>query len=75
MLEDPNIDMVRAFTLMAFYMLGACRRNAAFMYLGVATRAAVAIGLQCRDSYVATDDPKYQSRCVYLVHDNEHFEN
>ncbi|KAK2753619.1 hypothetical protein FQN54_007396 [Arachnomyces sp. PD_36] len=62
MLEDPNIDMVRAFTLMAFYMLGACRRNAAWMYLGVATRAAAVVGLHRRDSYAATDNPKYRSR-------------
>lgn len=70
MLEDPNIDMVRAFTLMAFYMLGACKRNSAYMYLGVASRAAAAIGLHCRDSYVGGDDPKYQSRCVCSAHDD-----
>lgn len=51
MLEDPNLDLVRAFLLMSFYMLGACRRNAAFMYLGVATQAAVALGLHSKDSY------------------------
>ncbi|KAJ5352765.1 hypothetical protein N7452_001739, partial [Penicillium brevicompactum] len=44
-LEDPSMDVVRVFVLMSFYMLGACRRNAAFMYLGVASRAAVALGL------------------------------
>lgn len=51
MLEDPNLELVWAFLLMAFYMLGACRRNAGFMYLGVATRAAVALGLHNEDSY------------------------
>ncbi|KAF4762748.1 hypothetical protein N7455_003593 [Penicillium solitum] len=45
MLEDPSVDLVRVFLLMSFYMLGACRRNTAFMYLGVASRAAVALGL------------------------------
>ncbi|CAI7604362.1 unnamed protein product [Penicillium discolor] len=44
MLEDPSVDLVRVFLLMSFYMLGACRRNTAFMYLGVASRAAVALG-------------------------------
>ncbi|KAJ5178664.1 uncharacterized protein N7500_001363 [Penicillium coprophilum] len=44
MLEDPSMDLVRIFLLMSFYMLGACRRNTAFMYLGVASRAAVALG-------------------------------
>ncbi|OQD87586.1 hypothetical protein PENANT_c005G09265 [Penicillium antarcticum] len=43
-LEDPSMDLIRVFLLMSFYMLGACRRNAAFMYLGVASRAAVALG-------------------------------
>lgn len=45
MLEDPSLDLVRVFLLMSFYMLGACRRNTAFMYLGVASRAAVALGI------------------------------
>ncbi|KAF4508029.1 hypothetical protein G6O67_004467 [Ophiocordyceps sinensis] len=51
MLEDPDVDIVRCFLLMAFYLLGECRRNAAFMYLGIATRAAVALGLHSRESY------------------------
>ena len=41
--------MVQAFLLLAFYMLGAVRRNAAFMYLGVAARAAFALGLHTSD--------------------------
>ncbi|KAL4946767.1 hypothetical protein BDV06DRAFT_181504 [Aspergillus oleicola] len=45
MLENPSLDLIRLFILMSFYMLGACRRNAAFMYLGVAARAAAALGL------------------------------
>jgi len=51
MLEDPCLDMVRCFLLMAFYMLGACRRNAAFMYLGVASKAASALGLHVTEQY------------------------
>ena len=31
MICDPGLDMVRNFLLMAFYMLGACHRNASFM--------------------------------------------
>lgn len=50
MLEDPCLDLVRAFILMSFYLLGACRRNATFMYLGVASRAAVALGLHNGES-------------------------
>ena len=58
MLEDPDIDVVRSFLLMAFYLLGECRRNAAFMYLGVATRAAVALGLHSRESYQDLNNSK-----------------
>lgn len=53
MLENPSLEIVRLFLLMSFYMLGACRRNAAFMYLGVAVRAAVALGLHIPDSSAA----------------------
>ncbi|KAL1307027.1 hypothetical protein AAFC00_005652 [Neodothiora populina] len=45
MLQDPSLNMIRIFLLMAFYMLGACRRNTAFMYIGVASKAASALGL------------------------------
>lgn len=51
MLENPSLDLVRVFLLMAFYMLGACRRNPAFMYLGVASRAADILGLQMSVRY------------------------
>lgn len=51
MLEDPELDMVRVFLLMAFYMLGECRRNSAFMYLGVAVRAALCLGMHTREAY------------------------
>lgn len=45
MLESPSLDLVRVFLLMAFYMFGACRRNSAFMYLGVASKSADILGL------------------------------
>ncbi|KAF5024569.1 hypothetical protein F66182_3332 [Fusarium sp. NRRL 66182] len=61
-LEDPDLDMIRTFLLMAFYMLGECRRNAAFMYLGVATKAALALGLHSRESYSAEPDLEDQSK-------------
>lgn len=50
LLEDPSMDLVRVFLLISFYMFGACRRNAAFMYLGVAARSAVALGLHAEPS-------------------------
>jgi hypothetical protein len=67
MLEDPNLDLVRTSLLMAFYMLGACRRNAAFMYLGVATQAAVVLGLHSEDSYdsLAADQHSKRYRLLH----------
>lgn len=62
MLEDPDIDMVRIFLIMSFYLLGECRRNTAFLYLGIATRAGVALGLHSRETYTDMDDPKHQLR-------------
>ncbi|KAF9885871.1 hypothetical protein FE257_012249 [Aspergillus nanangensis] len=50
MVENPSLELVKLFLLMSYYMLGACRRNAAFMYLGIAARAAVALGLHLRDT-------------------------
>jgi predicted membrane metal-binding protein len=64
MLEDPDIDVVRSFLLMAFYLLGECRRNAAFMYLGIATRAAVALGLHSRESYQDISNSTENTRYV-----------
>ena len=45
MLEDPSLAMVRLFVLLAFHKLGAGRQNAASIYLGVASKAAITIGL------------------------------
>ncbi|KAL6704590.1 hypothetical protein ACN47E_008100 [Coniothyrium glycines] len=51
MLENPSLQLIRAFLLMAFYMFGACRRNSAFMYLGVASKAADILGLHVSAQY------------------------
>jgi hypothetical protein len=64
-LEDPSMDIVRVFLLMSFYMFGACRRNAAFMYLGVAARSAVALGLHT-DSYGSLSGGEQQERYEVL---------
>ncbi|KAJ5690861.1 hypothetical protein N7462_005253 [Penicillium macrosclerotiorum] len=60
-LEDPSLDLVRVFLLMSFYMFGACRRNASFMYLGVAARSAVALGLHA-DSSESLNENEQQER-------------
>ncbi|KAF2997194.1 hypothetical protein E8E13_006388 [Curvularia kusanoi] len=44
-MEDPSIATVQAYAMITHYLLGASRRNAAFMYLGTAVRAAYALGL------------------------------
>lgn len=62
MLCDPSVHMIRIFLLMAFYMLGACRRNAAFMYLGVASKAAYALGLHRSDQYCNLQKEEYNVR-------------
>ena len=62
MLRDPSLDMVRDFLLMAFYMLGACHRNAAFMYLGVAAKAASALGLHRPEQYRNMSPDECQNR-------------
>lgn len=58
MLQDPSLSMIRIFLQMAFYMLGACRRNSAFMYIGVAARAASALGLHTveKEQHPLNDD-------------------
>ncbi|KAK6008118.1 hypothetical protein QM012_000021 [Aureobasidium pullulans] len=62
MLQDPSINMVRIFLLMAFYMLGACQRNAAFMYIGVASKAASALGLHVAPRHCCFDEEDQDRR-------------
>jgi hypothetical protein len=47
--ENPSIPTIQAHVLIAMYLLAASRRNAAFMCLGLAVRAAYAIGLHRQD--------------------------
>ncbi|CAG7559866.1 unnamed protein product [Fusarium equiseti] len=49
LVEEPGIITIQALVLIAMYLLGASRRNAAFMYLGMGVRAAYAIGLHRHD--------------------------
>ncbi|RAL05361.1 Zn(II)2Cys6 transcription factor [Aspergillus ibericus CBS 121593] len=72
MLENPSLELIRLFLLMSFYMLGACRRNTAFMYLGVAVRAAVALGLHLTELADAVPSPEQHQRArvwmsVYIL--------
>lgn len=62
MLESPSLDLVRVFLLMAFYMFGACRRNSAFMYLGIASKSADILGLHMSVSQKHTVTPTLTAR-------------
>jgi hypothetical protein len=48
-MDDPSVMTIQSYALIAFYMLSACRRNGAFMLLGIAVRAAYALGLHRGD--------------------------
>lgn len=69
MLEDPTINLARAFLLLAFYMCGACRRNSAFMYLGVAAKSADILGLHAAAKHKHTSKAEPDSRSVVLCLD------
>lgn len=64
MLCDPSLEMVQNFLHMSFYMLGACHRNAGFMYLGIASQAAGALGLHRADHYRHLPPDEYHMRYV-----------
>lgn len=65
MLEDPTVNLVRAFVLLAFYMCGACRRNSAFMYLGVAAKSADILGLHAAAQHKRMSKEERDTRLVY----------
>ncbi|PYI06200.1 coma-domain-containing protein [Aspergillus sclerotiicarbonarius CBS 121057] len=48
--ETPSIHTIQSYVLISMYMLGACRRNGAFMNLGIALRAAYAVGIHRKDA-------------------------
>ncbi|KAK2037485.1 fungal-specific transcription factor domain-containing protein [Colletotrichum somersetense] len=49
-MENPTYSTVRSYILITVYLLGASRRNSAFMHLGVAVRAAYTLGIHRKDS-------------------------
>lgn len=48
--ETPSLYTIQSYVLISMYMLGACRRNGAFMNLGTALRAAYAVGIHRKDA-------------------------
>ena len=61
-MEDPSIATIQAYVLITMYLLGASRRNAAFMHLGIAVRAAYALGIHRDDINALFDRPEYVVR-------------
>ncbi|KAL4969280.1 coma-domain-containing protein [Aspergillus stella-maris] len=48
--ETPSLYTIQSYVVISMYMLGACRRNGAFMNLGIALRAAYAVGIHRKDA-------------------------
>ena len=48
-MDDPSVFTIQSYALITMYMLTVCRRNGAFMNLGIAVRAAYALGLHRSD--------------------------
>ncbi|KAF6837664.1 hypothetical protein CMUS01_04934 [Colletotrichum musicola] len=71
-LTDLTLNTARSFVLMAFYMFGACRRNAAFMYLGVATKAASVLGLHMSDQFQSLPGEEQRLRIVDKISSDGH---
>ena len=49
LMDDPSIATIQCHVLITTYLLASSRRNAAFMYLGIAVRGMYALGLHRRD--------------------------
>jgi hypothetical protein len=50
LIDDLSLSTVQAFILITYYMIAACRRNAAFTNLGVAVRAAYTLGIHLHET-------------------------
>lgn len=67
MVQNPSLEMVKAYLLMAFYMLGECDSNTAYMYLSVAARAAIALGLHSSDIYAVKSSMDTDDRLRFVL--------
>jgi hypothetical protein len=52
LMDNPSLLTVQAFILITYYMIAACRRNGAFTNLGVAVRAAYALGIHRHETNI-----------------------
>ncbi|KAL6856381.1 hypothetical protein J3F83DRAFT_753201 [Trichoderma novae-zelandiae] len=62
LMDDPSIATTQCHVLIAMYLLAQSRRNAAFMYLGIAVRGAYALGLHREDVSALYDPVEYMTR-------------
>jgi hypothetical protein len=62
MLTSQSLGMARLFLLLAFYMIGACRRNTASIYLGIAARTAIVLSLHNPANYEEINIDEYSQR-------------
>ena len=53
LVDDASLLTVQAFILITYYMIAACRRNAAFVSLGIAIRTAYTLGIHLHETNVA----------------------
>lgn len=60
--EDPSLSTVKCCSLITLYLLAGSRMNSAFMYLGLAVRAAYALGLHRRDISALYPPSEYRAR-------------
>ncbi|KIW35185.1 uncharacterized protein PV07_01898 [Cladophialophora immunda] len=60
--DGTSLLTVQSHILIALYMLNACRRNAAFLNLGIAARAACALGLHRSDSNASFSKAECRAR-------------
>ena len=60
--EAPSLMTVQAYVLITVYLLGACRRNSAYMQFGIACRATHALGIHLDRTHSLFDARESQER-------------
>jgi hypothetical protein len=60
--DAPSLMTIQAYICITMYMLGACRRNAAFMQFGIAVRAAFALGMHKSSTHALFDETEAGAR-------------
>ena len=61
-LEDACLWSIQVHTLMSFYMMTRSRRNAAYVYAGIAVRSAYALGIHREETLVIFDPSEQAAR-------------